>query len=178
MRVVLESGADKLEISMHSTRNDAGIKAIVAGSLASTVTATSQITAYIPGLAGLSEAESLLATPVLHRRAASGEGGSVLRHILLGLANSATGRESIEKHEELSELSRWVGKVFPGVRFWVKFDRLRMYTLTRSSSPMTWFSLARSWIFSGDRSIWPARAFYRSSDFCLPASLQATAPAH
>lgn len=125
VRVALESGADKLEISMHSTRNDAGIKAIVAGSLASTVTATSQITAYIPGLAGLSEAESLLATPVLHRRAASGEGGSVLRHILLGLASSATGRESIEKHEELSELSRWVGKVFPGVRFWVKFDRLR-----------------------------------------------------
>jgi predicted ATPase len=125
VQVVLESGADKLKISMHSTRNDAGIKAIVAGSLASTVTATSQITAYIPGLAGLSEAESLLATPVLHRRAASGEGGSVLRHILLGLAITATGRESIEMHVELSELSRWVGKVFPGVRFWVKFDRLR-----------------------------------------------------
>ena len=125
VRVALESGDDKLEISMHSTRNDAGIKAIVTGTLANTVTATSQITAYIPGLAGLSEAESLLATPVLHRRAASGEGGSVLRHILLGLAISATGLESIEKHEELSELSRWVGKVFPGVRFWVKFDRLR-----------------------------------------------------
>ncbi|MFK2905071.1 AAA family ATPase [Dyella ginsengisoli] len=125
VRVVLESGPDKLEINMHSTRNDAGIKAIVAGSLASTITATAQITAYIPGLAGLSEAESLLATPVLHRRAASGEGGSVLRHILLGLAISATGRDTIEKHEELTELSRWVGKVFPGVRFWVKFDRLR-----------------------------------------------------
>lgn len=125
VRVVLESGTDKLEINMHSTRNDAGIKALVSGSLSSTVTATPQLTAYIPGLAGLSEAESLLATPVLHRRAASGEGGSVLRHILLGLANSATERETIEKHEELSELSRWVGKVFPGVRFWVKFDRLR-----------------------------------------------------
>lgn len=125
VRVVLESGTDKLEINMHSMRNDAGIKALVSGSLSSTVTATSQVTAYIPGLAGLSEAESLLATPVLHRRAASGEGGSVLRHILLGLAGAATGRETIEKHEELSELSLWVGKVFPGVRFWVKFDRLR-----------------------------------------------------
>ena len=125
VRVILESGADQLEINMHSTRNDAGIKAIVSGALASTVTATSQMTAYIPGLAGLSEAESLLATPVLHRRAASGEGGSVLRHILLGLAITATGHESIEKHEELSDLNRWVGKVFPGVRFWVKFDRLR-----------------------------------------------------
>ena len=125
VRVALESGAHKLTISLNSTRNDAGIKVSVSGDLASTVTATSQITAYIPGLAGLSEAESLLATPVLHRRAASGEGGSVLRHILLGLAISATGRDSIEKHEELLELNRWVGKVFPGVRFWVKFDRLR-----------------------------------------------------
>lgn len=123
--VELESGEDRLKISMNSTRNDAGIKVTVAGALASTITATSQITAYIPGLAGLSEAESLLATPVLHRRAASGEGGSVLRHMLLGLAVAKTGRDSIEKHEELSELGRWVGKVFPGVRFWVKFDRLR-----------------------------------------------------
>jgi len=125
VRVSLASGGDELEVTMHSTHNDAGIKATVSGPLASTITPTSQITAYIPGLAGLSEAESLLATPVLHRRAASGEGGSVLRHILFGLANSATGRDSLEEHVELSELSRWVGKVFPGVRFWVKFDRLR-----------------------------------------------------
>lgn len=125
VNVVLESGTDKLQIKLHSTRNDAGIKALVSGSLSSTFTATSQVTAYIPGLAGLAEAESLLATPVLHRRAASGEGGSVLRHILLGLASTATGSDSIEKHVELLELNRWVGKVFPGVRFWVKFDRLR-----------------------------------------------------
>jgi AAA15 family ATPase/GTPase len=125
VKVELESGTAKVGISMNSTRNDAGIKVIINGALASTFTASSQITAYIPGLAGLSEAESLLATPVLHRRAASGEGGSVLRHILLGLAIATTGKESIDKHEELIELNRWIGKVFPGVRFWVKFDRLR-----------------------------------------------------
>lgn len=125
VKVSFESGSDKLEISMNSTRNDAGIRVAIDGALASTVTATSQVTAYIPGLAGLSEAESLLATPVLHRRAASGEGGSVLRHILLGLAIAQTGRESIEVHSELTELGHWVGKIFPGVRFWVKFDRLR-----------------------------------------------------
>ncbi|WP_081072463.1 AAA family ATPase [Burkholderia cepacia] len=123
--VVLESGIDKLEIKLSSTRNDAGIKTTVSGTLASTVTVTSHITAYIPGLAGLAEAESLLATPVLHRRAASGEGGSVLRHILLGLAIAQTGKESIDTHVELTDLNRWVGKVFPDVRFWVKFDRLR-----------------------------------------------------
>lgn len=123
--VELTSGTDKVSISMNSTRNDAGIKVAIKGALTGTFTASSKITAYIPGLAGLSEAESLLATPVLHRRAASGEGGSVLRHILLGLAITTTAKDSIDKHEELVELNRWVGKIFPGVRFWVKFDRLR-----------------------------------------------------
>ena len=125
VKVSLESGVSKVEISMNSTRNDAGIKVNLTGTLANTFTASSQISAYIPGLAGLSEAESLLATPVLHRRAASGEGGSVLRHILLGLAMATSGKESIEKHQELMALNKWIGKVFPGVRFWVKFDRLR-----------------------------------------------------
>ncbi|PIZ23711.1 MAG: hypothetical protein CO065_08175 [Comamonadaceae bacterium CG_4_9_14_0_8_um_filter_57_21] len=123
--VELASGPAKVAISMNSTRNDAGIKVVIGGALAGAFTASSQITAYIPGLAGLSEAESLLATPVLHRRAASGEGGSVLRHILLGLAIASAGKESIDKHLELVELNRWIAKVFPGVRFWVKFDRLR-----------------------------------------------------
>ena len=50
VRVVLESGTDKLEINMHSTRNDAGIKALVSGSLSSTVTATSQVTDVAPVL--------------------------------------------------------------------------------------------------------------------------------
>ncbi|WP_080898263.1 AAA family ATPase [Variovorax paradoxus] len=123
--VELISGPDRVSISMNSTRNDAGIKVAIRGALTTTFTASSKITAYIPGLAGLSEAESLLATPVLHRRAASGEGGSVLRHILLGLAITTVAKDSIDKHEELTELGRWVGKIFPGVRFWVKFDRLR-----------------------------------------------------
>lgn len=125
VRVKLESGTDSVEIKMNSTRNDAGIKVSLSGALARTLTASSHVTAYIPGLAGLSEAESLLATPVLHRRAASGEGGSVLRHILLGLAMAKAEKDSIEKYEELLDLNRWLGKIFPGVRFWVKFDRLR-----------------------------------------------------
>lgn len=125
VRVELTTGTDKLTIAIQSTRNDAGIKASVDGSLAHSVGGATQVTAYIPGLAGLSESESLLATPVLNRRAASGEGGSVLRHILFHLATSAAGKDSLEQYYELSELSRWVDRVFPGVRFWVKFDRLR-----------------------------------------------------
>lgn len=125
VQVTFTEGTDNLTIGLKSTRNDAGIKVSIAGSLAHTLAGPGQITAYIPGLAGLSEAESLLATPVLNRRAASGEGGSVLRHVLFHLATSAEGKDSSETHAELLELNRWVGKVFEGVRFWVKFDRLR-----------------------------------------------------
>lgn len=125
IKITLESNGKNLIIDLSSTRNDAGVKASVRGTLSSLINASSRITSYIPGLAGLSEAESLLATPVLHRKAASGEGGSVLRHILLGLAISQQGNENIDKFVELSELNNWVGKVFPKVRFWVKFDRLR-----------------------------------------------------
>jgi hypothetical protein len=38
---------------------------------------------------------------------------------------TATKKESIDKYEELLELNQWLSKIFPGVRFWVKFDRLR-----------------------------------------------------
>ena len=38
---------------------------------------------------------------------------------------ATAGKESIENHVELLDLNRWLGKIFPGVRFWVKFDRLR-----------------------------------------------------
>ena len=121
--VKLATTATNLTIEMNSTRNDAGIKVQVRGPFP--VGADVHQSAYIPGLAGLSEAESLLATPILHRKAASGEGGSVLRHILLGLAIKSAGKESIEEPFELKELGSWVGRVFPGARFWVKYDRLR-----------------------------------------------------
>lgn len=109
-------------ISISAARNDAGVKVSIDGPLASALTAENPQTAYIPGLAGLAEVETVLATPVLRRRAASGEGGSVLRHILLDLAEY---NDTASNHLELIELNRWVEKVIPGVRFWVKFDRIR-----------------------------------------------------
>lgn len=110
-------------ISISAARNDAGAKAPIIGPLSRTLTdQDSPSTAYIPGLAGLAEVETVLAAPILHRRAASGEGGSVLRHILLDLAgDNAGGAETTE----LTELSQWVSRVIPGSRFWVKFDRIR-----------------------------------------------------
>lgn len=73
-------------ISLGSARNDAGVTVAIKGPLADSLTDKERhTTSYIPGLAGLAETETLLATPILHRKAASGEGGSVLRHMMLDL---------------------------------------------------------------------------------------------
>lgn len=119
----VDENGSETTIHISAARNDAGAKAIIKGPLEKMLIHETPQTAYIPGLAGLAETETLLATPVLHRRSASGEGGSVLRHILLELVGggAGTGRDYVE----LMELNRWVGKVIPGVQFWVKFDRLR-----------------------------------------------------
>lgn len=112
------------EIQIGAARNDAGVKVSILGSLKATLTNDQKpSTAFIPGLAGLAEEETILAIPVMHRRASSGEGGSALRQVLLQISGSSEGTGS--DHVELTELASWVGKVLPGVRFWVKFDRLR-----------------------------------------------------
>lgn len=119
----VDEGATETIIRISAARNDAGVKAAIEGPLTDKLTSEPPQTAYIPGLAGLAKSETVLATPVLHRRAASGEGGSVLRHILLELAGGAAGTG--EEYKELLELNNWVGKVVSDVRFWVKYDRRR-----------------------------------------------------
>lgn len=119
----VDQNGDLTEISVSAARNDAGAKAEIVGPLTSILTSEEVSTAYIPGIAGVAEYETVLAAPVLNRRAASGEGGSVLRHILLDLVGGSAGTDT--KHVELTELSAWVSKVLPDSKFWVKFDRLR-----------------------------------------------------
>lgn len=112
------------EIQISAARNDAGVKVVCSGPLSAVLTNDeTPSTAYIPGLAGLAEEETILAIPVMHRKASSGEGGSALRQVLLQISGSNEGTGS--EHVELVELGKWVGKILPGVRFWVKFDRLR-----------------------------------------------------
>ena len=111
-------------IVISAARNDAGVKVSIDGPLKSDLTNDEKpSTAFIPGLSGLAEEETILAIPVMHRKASSGEGGSALRQVLLQISGAADGTGS--EYVELEELSTWVGKVLPGVRFWVKYDRLR-----------------------------------------------------
>lgn len=120
----IDENYETTEIQIGAARNDAGVKVSIHGALtAALINDQKPSTAFIPGLAGLAEEETILAIPVMHRKASSGEGGSALRQVLLQISGSSDGTGS--EHVELTELSAWVGKVLPGVRFWVKFDRLR-----------------------------------------------------
>ncbi|MDO6385130.1 ATP-dependent endonuclease [Uliginosibacterium sp. 31-12] len=122
-------------IRIRAARNRGGITAYMDGG--SAVTPYKQryqfITAYIPGLAGLSEKESILAQPTLRRQAASGDAGGVLRNILFNLSS----RRSEDKDEtlgpqRLAKLNQLVQKVHPGVEVNVTFDEREDYHISAS----------------------------------------------
>lgn len=80
------------------------------------------ITAYIPGLAGLSERETILAQPLMRRHAASGDASGVLRNVLYNLA----GRQNMEAEHapalRLQRLNQLLQTIHPGFRVSVSFD--------------------------------------------------------
>ncbi|OVE50748.1 recombinase RecF [Chromobacterium violaceum] len=81
------------------------------------------ITAYIPGLAGLAEKETLLVQPLLRRHAASGEAGSVLRNILFNIASRQLGeQDNTAATERVSQLNELVQSIHPGVSLEVSFN--------------------------------------------------------
>lgn len=111
-------------IGIGAARNEAGVNINITGPMASTISNdAAPSTAYIPGLSGMAEEETVLAVPLMHRKAASGEGGSVLRQVMLALADDA--QVATNEYVYLADLSFWVQKILPEVKFWVKFDRLR-----------------------------------------------------
>lgn len=121
---LIDTDREVTNIVISAARNDAGVKVSISGPMESDLTNDEKpSTAFIPGLSGLAEEETILAIPVMHRKASSGEGGSALRQVLLQISGAADGTGS--DYIELDELSDWVGEVLPGVRFWVKYDRLR-----------------------------------------------------
>lgn len=121
--VTFKSGVEKGSIKLKSLGNDAGVSVEIEGVVAAEFAKEGPQTAYIPGLAGLAEHETILAAPVFRRKAASGDGGSVLRQMLLNTHSDEmnTGENGVE----LIKLSELVSQVIPGVRFWVKFDQRR-----------------------------------------------------
>lgn len=122
-------------VRIRAARNRGGITAYMDGGAA--VTPYKQryqfITAYIPGLAGLSEKETILAQPTLRRQAASGDAGGVLRNILLNLrSRKAEESDDTKGRERLSRLNDLVNEVHPGVSIDVSFDEREDYHISAS----------------------------------------------
>jgi ABC-type cobalamin/Fe3+-siderophores transport system ATPase subunit len=120
-------------IRIRAARNRGGITAHMDGGAA--VTPYKQrfqfITTYIPGLAGLSEKESILAQPTLRRQAASGDAGGVLRNILLNLRSRRQGEvDEILGLQRLAKLNELVQQVHPGVQVNVAFDEREDYHIS------------------------------------------------
>lgn len=112
-------------VRIWAARNQGGISVHIAGG--ATVTAFKQrddpITAYIPGLAGLSENETILAKPLLRRQAASGNAGGVLRNVLFNLASRLQNEEdNSAAARRITRLNELIQSVHPGVRITVGYD--------------------------------------------------------
>lgn len=122
-------------VRLRAARNRGGITAYIDGGTA--VTPYKQrfqfITTYIPGLAGLSERETILAQPTLRRQAASGDAGGVLRNILLNLRSRRVGETNEDGGKErLRKLNELINQVHPGVTIDVSFDDREDYHISAS----------------------------------------------
>lgn len=122
-------------VRIRAARNKGGITAYLEGG--SAVTPYKQrfqfITAYIPGLAGLSERETILAQPTLRRQASSGDAGGVLRNILYNLStDSADDIASGAGEERLNKLNGLIQSVHPNALVDVSFDEREDFHISAS----------------------------------------------
>ncbi|MBF0247835.1 MAG: AAA family ATPase [Alphaproteobacteria bacterium] len=131
------SGQEAVEatVRIRAARNRGGITAYMDGGAA--VTPYKQriqfITAYIPGLAGLAERETILAQPTLRRQAASGDAGGVLRNILLNIKSRRLDEvDETGGQARLRLLNELINRVHPGASLDVSFDEREDYHISAS----------------------------------------------
>jgi len=120
-------------VKIFAARNRGGITAHIEGGTAVSPYKQREafITAYIPGLAGLSERETILAQPLLRRQAASGDAGGVLRNVLFNLASRlSTDPDALAGETRLARLNALVQEVHPGVQIYIGFDAREDYYIT------------------------------------------------
>src|SRR5690606_29744947 len=106
-------------------RNRGGISVSIEGGAAVTPFKQREevITSYIPGLAGLSEKETILVQPLLRRQAAGGDAGGVLRNVLFNIASRRPGEsDNDEATKRLGRLNELVQMVHPNVELEVRFN--------------------------------------------------------
>ena len=125
-----------MTVSIWAARNKGGITAHIGGGAAVSPykQRTSFLTAYIPGLAGLSERETILAQPLLRRQAASGDAGGVLRNVLLGLAGRQAGEPDIAAAvARLKRLNELIAEVHLNITLDVSFDEREDFIKARQN---------------------------------------------
>lgn len=140
VEVCFQHGSDldgpvQTTVQIRAARNKGGITAYMQGG--NSVTPYKQryqfITAYIPGLAGLSESEVILAQPALRRQASSGDAGGVLRNILYNLStDSSDDEEPGAGKTRLKTLNRLVASVHPNSSIDVSFDEREDFHISSS----------------------------------------------
>ncbi len=131
----VDDDAVQTAVRLRAARNRGGITAYMDGGTA--VTPYKQrfqfITTYIPGLAGLSERETILAQPTLRRQAASGDAGGVLRNILLNLkSRRVSENDDLGGRARMGKLNELINQVHPGVSINVSFDESEDYHISAS----------------------------------------------
>lgn len=112
-------------IKIWAARNKGGISVHIEGGNAVTPFKQREelISTYIPGLAGLSEKETILVKPLLRRQAAGGDAGGVLRNVLFNIASRQTAEtDNQPAMERMRHLNRLIQIVHPNVSVEVSFD--------------------------------------------------------
>lgn len=112
-------------IKIWAARNRGGISVNIDGGNAVTPFKQREevITAYIPGLAGMSEKETILVQPLLRRQAAGGDAGGVLRNILFNIASRQPGELNNDAAiTRLTQLNELVQIIHPEVSLEVSFN--------------------------------------------------------
>lgn len=119
-----ESGTShSAHVKIWAARNRSGISVSLDGGQAATPfkQRSELITAYIPGLAGLSERETILVQPLLRRQAACGDAGSVLRNILFNINSRQPGEvDYAPALKRVQKLNQLVQMVHPD--FWIEVN--------------------------------------------------------
>jgi hypothetical protein len=119
-------------VKLWAARNKGGITAHIEGGagVSPYKQRSTFITAYIPGLAGLAERETILAQPSLRRQAASGDAGGVLRNILLGLTLARAGETLADADKRLLRLNQLIQEVHPGIILKVAYDEREDFNIS------------------------------------------------
>lgn len=120
-----EGTASAANIKIWAARNRGGISVHIDGGAAVSPFKQREevITAYIPGLAGLSEKETILVQPLLRRQAASGDAGGVLRNVLFNIASRQPGEiDNAAAKQRVKRLNELVQAIHPDVQLEVSFD--------------------------------------------------------